>query len=1019
MVEPPAQSESVAQFARSAKTVFVGRQLEMGELMGALQDVLAGRGRVAMLAGEPGIGKTRVAQELTAYATLNGAQALWGRCHFAEGAPPYWPWVQVIRSYVREHTPERLRSEMGAGAADIAEVVPEVKERLPDLKPPPALEPEQARFRLFDSITTLLKHASRSQPLLLVLDDLHWADKPSLLLLQFLAGQLEGSCILVVGCYRDVELSRQHPLSEALAQLSRESAGGGFQRVLMRGLSPEDTGHFIEATAGVRPPPRLVEAIYAHTEGNPFLMAEVVRLLSERRELMTEEVGGPRGIRIPEGVRDVIRQRLNRLSEQCNQALTTASIIGREFDFQLLHALGGGITEEQLLGVIDEALEAHLVEELPGAEERYQFTHALIQQTLVEEVSTSRRVRLHARIGEALEEQYGPDASGHTAELAYHFAEAEPVLGIEKLVKYSLLAGEQALASYAWEDALGHFERGLEAKGVPVTGQEPAKDAEAAALLFGLGRAQVATLPRHQFPQALASLSRAFDSYADTGDVERAVAVAEYPVPALTGHRTGVAQLITRAMRLVPPDSPAAGRLLSLYGLVMALEEGHHESAQAAFGRALAIARREGDVALEMRTLAYACQADFWHLHLLEGLENGLRAIDLALRNDEPRAEAIARIYTASTLSFTGDVERARQHAAASLVAAERLRDRYWLVFGLWRNETVCRTKGDWRAACNFNDRGLAVLPMDPRLLGTRVLLEYEVGDFGQGEVYLGRLLEAIHLVPPGPTYSTAFTAMLIPMVCRITDVVERSDLAEAAAETVLSSPSVTPLVAWMARAGQGLQAVLRDDAAAAAEQYGPLQSQAGTMYPSISIDRLLGLLAQTMGNLDKAAQHFEDALAFCRRAGYRPELAWTCCDYAEMLLARAQHVGAALALPSGTQQAAPLQGTDRTKAMALLDEALAITRELGMRPLMERAILLQEKAESQPAKAPAYPDGLTQREVEVLRLIAAGKTDRAIAEELIISVRTVTTHVSNILNKAGVANRTEAATYAARHGLA
>jgi DNA-binding NarL/FixJ family response regulator len=184
-----------------------------------------------------------------------------------------------------------------------------------------------------------------------------------------------------------------------------------------------------------------------------------------------------------------------------------------------------------------------------------------------------------------------------------------------------------------------------------------------------------------------------------------------------------------------------------------------------------------------------------------------------------------------------------------------------------------------------------------------------------------------------------------------------------------------------------------------------------------LGIDRLLGLLAQTMDNLDIAAAHFEDALAFCRRAGYRPELAWTCYDYADLLLARAQHVGAALALPSGAQQAAPLRG-DRRKAMSLLDEALAITRELGMRPLTAKVLALKEKAESQPARAPAYPDGLTQREVEVLRLIAQGKTDREIAEELVISFRTVGNHVSSILNKTNTVNRTEAATYAARHGL-
>jgi predicted ATPase len=202
---------------------------------------------------------------------------------------------------------------MGPGAADIAEIITEVREKLPGLEAPPVLEPEQARFRLFDSITTFLKNTAQSQPLLLVLDDLHWADKPSLLLLQFLARELGSSRLLVLGCYRDVELSRQHPLSETLAQLSREPV---FQRQPLRGLSPEDAKGFIKSAASMQPSQRLVEAVYTHTEGNPFFMTEVIRLLSEGGGLTWEESAGPSSIGIPEGVREVIGQRLNRLSDR-------------------------------------------------------------------------------------------------------------------------------------------------------------------------------------------------------------------------------------------------------------------------------------------------------------------------------------------------------------------------------------------------------------------------------------------------------------------------------------------------------------------------------------------------------------------------------------------------------------------------------------------------------------------------------------------------------------------------------
>ena len=360
---------------------------------------------------------------------------------------------------------------MGPGAGDIAEIVPDIRGKLPDLEKPPALEPQAARFRLFDSITTFLKDAAQNQPLMLVLDDLHWADRSSLSLLEFLARELGESRLLMVGCYRDTGLSRQHPLAETLAQLSREPI---FRRQTLRGLAEDEFEQFIEATTGFELARQLTGTLYTHTEGNPFFMTEVIRLLSESGELTAEHIGTPEGLRIPEGVREVIEQRLNRLSDECSQVLTTASIIGREFDFRLLGSLIENIGEDQLLGAVDEAVSARSIEEVSNRAERFQFSHALIQQTLAEEMT--RRVRLHVRIGEVLEELYRTDAESHAAELAHHFAEAQTLTGPDKLVRYSLLAGERALASNAWEDALTHFERGLVARDLSLSGTEAAPD---------------------------------------------------------------------------------------------------------------------------------------------------------------------------------------------------------------------------------------------------------------------------------------------------------------------------------------------------------------------------------------------------------------------------------------------------------------------------------------------------------------------------------------------------------------
>ena len=352
-----------------------------------------------------------------------------------------------------------------------------------------------------------------------------------------------------------------------------------------------------------------------------------------------------------------------------------------------------------------------------------------------------------------------------------------------------------------------------------------------------------------------------------------------------------------------------------------------------------------------------------------------------------------------------GDHTGARHQGIAILAPAERLRDRFLLAGALWKNAMVHRLTGDWQAARDFGDRGLAVRP-NPPLNADLAMLECEVGELDKGQVYLEQVLERMRLSPPDQQpLDHAYPAMLIPLVANITGVDDLLGVAEEAAQNALASPSVNPNVTTRARAGLALLAVQRGDVAAAGEQYAALQSARGIMlWWSISGDRLLGILSQTMGNMDQATAHFEDALAFCRKAGYRPELAWSCCDYADLLMVAARH-------------AVPLR-SDPAKAIALLEESLSIATDLGMRPLMERVTERLERIQAQPSTAPAYPGGLTEREVEVLRLVAAGKTNLEIAEDLVIAEGTARRHVANIYKKIGAANRVEAASYASQHNL-
>jgi len=653
----------------------------------------------------------------------------------------------------------------------------------------------------------------------------------------------------------------------------------------------------------------------------------VVRLLVQEGELTQES--GPRDswtVRIPEGVREVIGRRLNRLSQRCNETLTIASVVGREFELRQLAPLVEDMSEDRLLDVLEEALSARVIEELPQAVGRYQFTHALIQETLAAEFTMTRRVRLHAHIAESLEQLYGDTTEAHAAELAHHFAEAESVLGTEKLVMYSLLAGEKALASYAWEEALGHFERGMAAKGLLGVSTGALPDAEAAALLFGLGRAQAGTLPRHQLEPSLISLNLAFDYYADHGDIDKAVAVAEYRLPTSSGWRSEVDQRIERALALVPEDTVVAGQLLSLFGQQTGRYQSDYDGAQAAFEQALGIALRKQDLNLEMQTLAASANVDFYHLRYRESVEKSMRVVELARLVNDPHFEMTAQLEALRTLNLLGESKRAEEHAGAALALAEQLRERASLSTVLRSVLTHYRLMGDWKRASEFADRGLAVDPHGSSTLAHVVMLHYEIGESNKGETYLEVLLEVMRQSPgrSGPIYG--FPAVIIPLVARITGVIQQLDLAKSAAETILSSPSPDPMFATYAKAALALRAILEENVEVAQEQYADLESHRGMMVPGalIGFDRLLGLLAHSMGNLEQATAHFEDSLAFCRKAGYRPELAWSCCDYADTLLQRNE---------SG----------DREKAMSLLDESLTISSELGMRPLMERVLSRRE----------------------------------------------------------------------------
>jgi DNA-binding SARP family transcriptional activator len=379
--------------------VFVGRARELAALEEGLSDALAGRGRIVLIAGEPGIGKSRLVDELATRARAQDAQVLVGRCWEAGGAPAYWPWVQALRG----HLPEAKRD-----AVALAELVP--GDELPEL------DTEGARFRLFAAVSAFLREAAEARPLVVVLDDVHAADEPSLLLLRFVAREIVDSRLAVVCAFRDVDPTPRDPLTAALAELVREPH---TTQIALAGLTEHDVSRYVELAAGTEPTRELVATIHAETEGNALFVAEVVRLLEAEGRL-----GEPAAaLRIPPGVRAVIGQRLARLSPACRDLLAAASVLGRDFGLDVLQRLGD-VDRDELLDALDEAVSERAVVDVPRSPGRLRFAHALIRDTLYDDLAPMRRLRLHERAGAAIEAVHGGDLSPHLSELAQHYVAA-------------------------------------------------------------------------------------------------------------------------------------------------------------------------------------------------------------------------------------------------------------------------------------------------------------------------------------------------------------------------------------------------------------------------------------------------------------------------------------------------------------------------------------------------------------------------------------------------------------------
>jgi DNA-binding SARP family transcriptional activator len=912
MAERPGAPQPAVMSTGSA---FVGRERELAELAGGLDDACAGRGRVLLLAGEPGIGKSRLADELIAHARARGAQVLVGRCWEAGGAPPYWPWVQALRAYVGETAPDVLRAQLGAGAADLAVLLPDLLALFPELEKP-SHRSDGARFRLFDAAGSFLRAAARAEPLVLVFDDLHAADEPSLLLLRFVARAIADCRLLVVCAFRDVDPAMPDALGAAVAELVREPH---TSQMTLTGLTDDDAAEYIQLVTGAAPAQQLIQAVQAETNGNPLFLSEVVRMLDAHGRLAEPDARPG----IPESVRAVIRQRVRRLSGSCRRALVPACVLGREFGLKALEQLCG-LSHAELIDALDEAMTERIITEVPGSPDRLRFGHALIRDTLYDELTPARRFQLHEDAGRALEAAHSVDLEPHLGELAHHFLAAAPGRTTDEAIVYARRAGDRAASQLAYEEAVRLYETALPLAEQPVTRCE---------LLLALGDAQA----RAGETDASKRTFREAANTAEAGGLDEHLGRAalgyggrimwevsrgdEYHVP-----------LLERALAAVGEDDSALRvRLLArLAGGPLRDAAVPAARRRALSEEALRAARRMDDPA----TLGYAIQGYILGHHgpdhTRAQLELATELIELAAQVGDKERVVDGHEERLDALIELGEMVPAKEELQAMATVAQELMQpsQIWLV-SVYR-ALVALLEGSFDEA----ERLIAAT----RALGERAqswnaavtyrlqlyVLRREQGRLGEIENLVRQSAEAY------PTYPI-WRCVLAQTAAELGYADDaRGEFERLATDGFAHVPFDEEWLVSMGLLAETASAL--DDAERAAELHellAPYGDRVAVSYPEISIGavaRYLGLLAVTAGRWEDVEHDFQAALEINERIGARPWLAHSRCDYARALLARGT---------AGNTQ----------KARTLLSASLATYRELGMHARVARASALAAEA--------------------------------------------------------------------------
>lgn len=666
----------------------VARAEELAQLLAALDQVAAGDGKVVLLAGEPGVGKTRLAQEVTLAARNRCWLLATGRCYQAQQSVAYYPFLEALSIAFRS-APAAFQAEVLQRWPDLLRLLPD--QNMPQMFVPPQHGVYNEQQRLFWAISGFVLALAREAPVVIALDDLQWADEASLALLEHLARQTHNASVLILGVYRDVEVHRRHPLEATLRTLGREHL---IERVAVRRMSKEGTAALIAATMDQMASAELADVVHERTEGNPFFTQEVLRVLAERRDVRWEgdrwERSTVADIAVPESIRSAIGERIARLDSTTQEILSEASVLGHMFAFSDLRQMSKQ-GEESLEEALGKAIEAGLVRE--RGRDGYAFHHVLIQQALYAELSARRRQRLHHAAGEAIEQLPGHER--RAAELAWHFLEGNAV---ERALPYALRAGDQAEVVYAHGEAQHHYQTALElAREIA----DPKGEAQAREQLGKIFNIQARP------EEAFAMLDESAALFERAGDID-----AMLRVTALIGHvyaRLPIPEIgITRLETLLAQFSSTQAKQEHARGLALlwtALARLYYTDADR-FNDAIDASERAVEFARATADPKLIAQAEMRRGTALIDLghyEEGIEAIESALPMLEAGADlsGLCAAYSNLTGAYfnRGELGKQGHSIEQGLLAAERLGDPMARADFRWQRGAHAYLLGEWRQA--------------------------------------------------------------------------------------------------------------------------------------------------------------------------------------------------------------------------------------------------------------------------------------------------------------------------------